>query len=58
MKDITEISYSMDANKHLITGVYVTINDQLQVSKFGNAGFKSEIYRKKKNDNNNNNLKE
>ena len=58
MKDITEISYSRDANKHFITGVYITINDQLQVRKFGNAGLKSEIYRKKKNNNNNNNLKE
>jgi hypothetical protein len=27
MKDITEISYSRDANKHFITGVYITIND-------------------------------
>ena len=44
MKDITEISYSRYAKKHFITGVYIAINDQLQVSKFGNAGLKSKIY--------------
>ena len=43
-----EISYSRYANKHYITGVYITINDSLQVTKFGNAGLKSEIYYKKK----------
>ena len=34
----------MYANKHYITGVYITINE-LQVSNFGNAGFKNETYK-------------